>query len=71
MSDHHVTEYTVGQVKEQLKFGGFQLVKVYSPPIKEKRMIFNFLKSIVFVLLKLVRSHHILEGTIFYSARKI
>jgi 2-polyprenyl-3-methyl-5-hydroxy-6-metoxy-1,4-benzoquinol methylase len=71
MSDHHVTEYTVGQVKEQLTFGGFQLVKVYSPPIKEKRMIFNFLKSIVFILLKLVRSHHILEGTIFYSARKI
>jgi len=33
MSEHHVTEYTVGQVKEQLAFGGYKLLKCYSEPI--------------------------------------
>ena len=26
MSKHHITEYTVGQIKEQLKFGGFSII---------------------------------------------
>lgn len=33
MSDHHVTEYTVGQVKEQLVYGGFEVKRVFSRPI--------------------------------------
>ena len=71
MSKLHVTEYTVGQIKEQLKFGGYKVNKVYSPSIKEGRLIYRVLKSIISIILKTVKSHHILEATVFYSANKL
>ena len=67
----HVTEFTVGQVKEQLKFGGFQAEKIYSPKIKEGKLIHNFLKSLISFYLKIIKSDHILEQTVFYSATKL
>jgi 2-polyprenyl-3-methyl-5-hydroxy-6-metoxy-1,4-benzoquinol methylase len=47
MSDQHVTEYTVGQIIEQLRFGGFEIKKIYSPPIREKRIIVNIIKTVL------------------------
>ncbi|MFW6012077.1 MAG: class I SAM-dependent methyltransferase [bacterium] len=69
MSQYHVTEYTVGQVKEQLAYGGFEVVRITSRPIgaggwkaKVARFVFSQLVSIV-------GSHHQLEATVFYLAQ--
>ncbi|MGB0887513.1 MAG: class I SAM-dependent methyltransferase [Vicingaceae bacterium] len=70
MSTYHVTEYTIGQVKEQLKWEGFTTEKVYSPPIPASNFIFTIIKSIMRMVLKLLNSHHVLESTVFYAAKK-
>lgn len=70
LSKSHVTEYTIGQIIEQFKFGGYKINKIYSPSIKESKLIFRFIKFLLVFVLKTIRSHHILEATIFYSANK-
>jgi 2-polyprenyl-3-methyl-5-hydroxy-6-metoxy-1,4-benzoquinol methylase len=71
MSKLHVTEYTIGQIKELLKFGGYKVKKVYSPSIKEGNWKFGIIKSVMIFILKAIKSHHILETTVFYSAHKL
>lgn len=71
MSGLHVTEYTVGQIIEQLKYGGYKIDRIYSPRIKEGGLIFWIIKFIFSILLKAIKSHHVLEATVFYSARKL
>ena len=72
MSRHHVTEYTVGQVIEQLRFGGFEIVKVQSHSIEMAGASrkWRIAKAALNRWLRLTGSHHNLEGTIFYLARK-
>jgi ubiquinone/menaquinone biosynthesis C-methylase UbiE len=70
MSKLHVTEYTVGQVLEQLKYGGFHISKVHSDSIKENRLIVHLVKKCFSFFIRLVGSHHILESTVFYLAKK-
>lgn len=71
ISNLHITEYSIGQVKEQLKSGGFEIQHVFSPSIREKRISFRILKVILKLYLRIIRSHHILEATAFYSAKKL
>lgn len=71
MSNLHVTEYTVGQIIEQLKYGGYKIDRIYSPRIKEGGLIFWIIKFIFSIVLKAIKSHHVLEATVFYSARKL
>lgn len=71
MSSYHVTEYTIGQVKEQLKYGGFKTERVYSPPIKASNFVFTGIKAVMRFWLKIINSHHVLESTVFYAARKL
>jgi 2-polyprenyl-3-methyl-5-hydroxy-6-metoxy-1,4-benzoquinol methylase len=68
MSRRHVTEYTVGQVVEQLTYGGFHVKRILSKPIsagslKVARWVFT-------MLISLIGSHHQLESTVFYLAQK-
>ena len=69
MSEHQVTEYTVGQVIEQFAYGGFQVDTILSKPIigslkyRMARWLFESWAS-------LVGSHHQLDSTIFYLAQK-
>lgn len=76
MSKYHVTEYSVGQIFEQLRYGKFEVVKVYSKPIREKNIGFNrqtlsyLVRSILGLLINGIHSHHSLESTVFYLARK-
>jgi len=70
VSKLHVTEYSVGQVKEQLRFGGYEILDASSPVIKEKNIFFTTLKWLMFLCIKAIRSPHILEATVFYTARK-
>ncbi len=70
MSHHHVTEYTVGQVVEQFAYGGFQVKKIVSRPISTGNMITAVMQQIFTVMISLVGSHHQLESTVFYLAKK-
>jgi len=68
MSRHHVTEYTVGQVKEQLSYGGFEVKKVLSRPISEGSLKANVARMVLSTVVSMVGSHHQLEATVFYLA---
>ena len=70
MSEHHVTEYTVGQVVEQLKYGGFQVESIMSRPILRRRKIAMVVEKIINQFLKMLGSHHKMEETVFYLAKK-
>jgi ubiquinone/menaquinone biosynthesis C-methylase UbiE len=72
----HVTEYTVGQVIEQLRSEGFVVEQVYSRPMREKVhtaaqfIAHKIVKPFLSAFLKIVASHHCLESTVFFLARK-
>jgi len=76
MAKNHVTEYTVGQVIEQLRFGDFVVEKIYSRPIKEiPRSIKGFfgykiVKPILKLYITMIKSHHSLESSVFFLSRK-
>jgi 2-polyprenyl-3-methyl-5-hydroxy-6-metoxy-1,4-benzoquinol methylase len=70
MSKHHVTEYTVGQVVEQLRYGGYTLRMVTSKRIPMADTRLRIARAVFSVLRKLTRSHHELEGTVFYLAQR-
>jgi len=76
MSDLHVTEYSVGQVIEQLRYGGFDVVRTYARPLGRadlsffRAAAFGLLRPLVQCLIKMTGSHHSLESTVFFLARK-
>lgn len=70
MSKLHVTEYTVGQVKEQLTYGGFEVRRILSRPISAGSIKANVVKWIFSQLISLVGSHHQLEATVFYLSQE-
>lgn len=74
MSRHHVTEYTVGQVKEQLRYGGFEVKRVLSRPIStgslKTKVARKVVGSVLSRFIAMVRSHHQLESTVFYLAQE-
>lgn len=72
LSKFHVTEYTVGQIKEQLSFGKFKVTNVYSVPIKHPNKILDIIiLPTLRTVLKTINSHHNLEDTVFYLAKKL
>lgn len=70
MSRHHVTEYTVGQVKEQLRYGGFEVKKILSRPISTGSLKLSVERMVFSKLIAMVGSHHQLEATVFYLAQE-
>ncbi len=70
MSQHHVTEYTVGQVNEQLRFGGFSVVEARSTPLPPEHWKQRLAYDCVAYWLRRVKSHHQLESTVFYLAAR-
>ncbi|MEC4684597.1 MAG: class I SAM-dependent methyltransferase [Nitrospirota bacterium] len=76
MSPHHVTEYSVGQVMEQLKWGGFEVKEIYSKPVSSragsvKAMVaYHLILPIMRTYLRVMNSDHILENTAFFLAEK-
>ncbi len=69
MSRHHITEYTVGQVHEQLAFGEFEVVESISRPNRTGALKGRIAARALDVWRRMVGSHHELETTIFYLAR--
>ncbi|WP_456380008.1 class I SAM-dependent methyltransferase [Thiolapillus sp.] len=70
MSNHHVTEYSVGQVIEQLKYRDYQVKNIYSKPIEMWSLKTKVAKAVFSLLVSMVGSHHQLESTIFFLAQK-
>jgi 2-polyprenyl-3-methyl-5-hydroxy-6-metoxy-1,4-benzoquinol methylase len=70
MSKQHVTEYSVGQVIEQLTYGGFHIEKIISRPISLKKFKDRIRRTLVSAWVSFVGSHHQLEATVFYLAKK-
>ena len=70
LSPYHVTEYTVGQVVEQLAYGGFQVKRILSRPISARNVKAYLVRWVFAVLIRLVGSHHQLESSVFYLAQK-
>ncbi len=75
LSPLHVTEYTVGQVIEQLRFGGFD-AKVFNEPWHApasgvaQLTLHKVLRPLASGYLKMVHSHHSLEWTVFFIAQR-
>jgi ubiquinone/menaquinone biosynthesis C-methylase UbiE len=75
MSKLHVTEYTVGQVLEQLRFAGMD-AKAIDEPLRGpaggmlRFIAFKLAVPTIRMMLRLVGSHHSPEETVFYLARK-
>jgi len=70
ISRHHVTEYTVGQIKEQLAYGGFEVKRVLSSPISAGSLKLDAARMFFAMLISMVGSHHQLEATVFYLAQE-
>jgi SAM-dependent methyltransferase len=69
MSRYHVTEYSAGQVREQLAFGGFQTVAVLSRPVKRERFRTALVRTLHRSVASLVGQRHQAESTLFFLAR--
>lgn len=75
MSDLHITEYTIGQVVEQLKYGGYKKIKFHSREIQSDLDTINSrwkYKLILFFIQRFLRRsnlEHSLCSTIFYLAK--
>jgi hypothetical protein len=71
-----VTEYTVGQVIEQMRFAGFVVEKIVGSGVQgtsntAKELFVNRLvRPVVWLVLAAVGSHHHLDSTVFFLARK-
>ena len=75
MSKLHVTEYTIGQVLEQLRYAGMD-AKVIDEPLRGptggilRFIAFKLVVPTIRMVLRLIGSHHSPEETVFYLARK-
>jgi 2-polyprenyl-3-methyl-5-hydroxy-6-metoxy-1,4-benzoquinol methylase len=70
LSRSHVTEYTVGQVVEQLAYGGFRVKRILSRPISARNVKAYLVRWAFAAFIRLVGSHHHLESSVFYLAQK-
>jgi len=76
VSPLHVTEYSVGQVCEQLRFGGYEPVRVHSRPIAagsyplKFRVVHAVFKPPLWVVARILGLRHSLEETVFFLARR-
>ena len=75
MSKLHVTEYTVGQVLEQLRFSRMKAM-VFDEPLQGpaggvfRFIAFKLAVPMIRMMLRIVGSHHSPEETVFYLAQK-
>lgn len=74
-SSKHVTEYSVGQVLEHLKFSQFEICKIDGRDIEcrphglKSFVAYRLLRPVIAGYLRLTHSHHSLAATVFYLAR--
>jgi len=71
MSKYHVTEYSVGQVIEQLSYKGFKVTRCFSKPLKSSSFKAKVAEMFLSLCISITGSHHQLESTVFYLAQRI
>ncbi|NQS97672.1 MAG: class I SAM-dependent methyltransferase [candidate division Zixibacteria bacterium] len=77
VTQNHVTEYSVGQVKEQLRYGGYDVLEAksqslkYSPGGIKHFIAYRIVKPLLQLYMGLVNSNHSLETTVFFLAKKL
>ncbi len=75
MSNQHVTEYSIGQVKEQLCYAGYLVIQTYSEVISQPTkgiksfILYKLATPFMRTFLKLIGRSDSAESTIFYLAR--
>jgi 2-polyprenyl-3-methyl-5-hydroxy-6-metoxy-1,4-benzoquinol methylase len=76
MSPNHVTEYSVGQVKDQLRFAGFDVKRVESRLVSDsiwefrKLIGFGLIAPLLSLWIMATGSHHCLGDPAFFLASK-
>jgi len=76
MSPMHVTEYSIGQIIQQLSYGKYIVEKIHSKRIKDTRksikvfLGYSIIYPILDAYLRMINSQHRLESTIFFLAKK-
>lgn len=65
ISEHQVTEHFVGQVLEQLTYGGFETIKVFSQPVARASFKYKLANIILSSIISITGSHHQVESTVF------
>jgi len=76
MSRHHVTEYSVGQMIELFRFGGFEVVGRRSRMVlpgrltPKDRVLYWLVAPALRTAVRLTESHHDLASTVFFLALK-
>jgi len=71
MSELHVTEYTVGQIAEQLRYGRFEVARIYSKKLSSKGRMKTVDWICYSIICKILPSHHSLQSTVFFLAKKL
>jgi hypothetical protein len=69
VSPHHVTEYTMGQIIEQLRFSNFTVKEVIASPSGGSRYPVKLLSRLLRTILFCVRSPLAFEATLFFVAK--
>jgi len=69
-ADFSTTEYTVGQIKEQLSYGGSRIKKIASRPVPVRSLRVRGARFVFEKLISIVGLHHRLESTVFYLAQE-
>jgi len=67
-SKNHVTEYSIGQITEQLKFAKYEISEIRTS--SSNIFFLRFINTIFDLYLKLIKSYNSLNSTIFYLAIK-
>lgn len=70
MSMNHVTEYSVGQVLEQLKYGNFYVEMILSRPLARESLLEKVTRKLLMTFFYYGGSHHQIESTVFFLAKK-
>jgi len=70
MSRNHITEYTAGQVIEQLNHAGFKVTRCFGSPVRETALKDRIYKTLFSRLISLAGSQRHLETTSFFMARQ-
>ena len=73
---NHITEYTVGQVKEMVNFLNGEVTEIRGTTLTNKGQRYYYFSSLIaptvqWITTNLFRSHHLFHSTIFYRVEKI
>jgi len=70
ISLNHITEYSIGQIVEILKYTGFKLNEIKTVKLKQEKLKHRFIYALINIYLKIIKSHNRLDDTVFYTAQK-